>query len=189
MKLRLALESDIQAILRIYAHYIDTPITFEYELPTLQEFMNRWERISNQYPYIVCEEAGEVIAYAYASRQRERAAYQWNVELSIYVAPAYTARGIGKQLMSALLELLKLQKIRNVYGCITLPNDASVRLHESFGFQRIGIYHNTGFKCGAWYDVVWYEKQIMSYDEPSPLIPFSEYVRTQRAMIEHCLSM
>lgn len=188
MKLRLALESDVQAIWNIYAKYINTPITFEYELPTLHEFTNRWKQISHTYPYIVCEEAGTVIGYAYANRQRERAAYQWNVELSIYIDPSYTAKGIGRLLLTSLIELLKLQKMRTIYGCITLPNDASVKLHESFGFQRIGVYHNTGYKCGIWHDVVWYEKQIMPYNEPNPLIPFCEYMKTHQEDIQSCLN-
>lgn len=105
----------------------------------------------------------------------ERAAYQWNVELSIYLDRTATSKGIGQRLYAALIELLRLQGIKTVYGGVTLPNIRSERLHEKLGFHRLGTYHHTGYKCGAWHDVVWFEKAIAPYQpEPQPIIPMNE---------------
>ena len=109
-------------IRKIYSQYIDTPITFEYALPTEAEFTERVKKISSVYPYLVCEVNGRIIGYAYAYRQKERMAYQWNAELSIYLGRPYTSQGIGKRLYCALIELLEKQGVKNVYGGVTLPN-------------------------------------------------------------------
>ena len=110
-----------------------------------------------------------VLGYAYAHRQAERAAYQWNAELSIYLDPACTSRGLGRRMYAILLELLRLQGIRTAYGCVTLSNEKSNRLHLGMGFSLVGVYHNAGYKCGRWWDVAWYEKSLASYGEaPAP---------------------
>lgn len=172
LHIRFAAIDDSAALLDIYAQYIHTPTTFEYELPTRQEFAGRIRDISGEYPYLVCEEKGKIIGYAYAHRQKERKAYQWNAELSIYLDPASTSRGIGKKLYGALIEILKLQGIHTAYGVVTIPNEKSERLHASMGFRRIGEYHKTGYKCGAWHDVACFEKEIVPYSpEPRPIIP------------------
>ncbi|HHY81850.1 MAG TPA: N-acetyltransferase [Clostridiales bacterium] len=169
---RLAQETDAEEILRIYEPYIKyTAITFECETPSVDEFKRRIREISSDYPYIVCILDGKIIGYAYAHRHMERAAYQWNVELSVYIDKAYLRHGVGKALYSALIEILKKQNVRNVYGCITSPNENSERLHKYFGFKKIGVFHNTGYKCGAWHDVVWYEKAIGDYClDPKPFV-------------------
>lgn len=112
------------------------------------------------------------MGYAYAHRQMERQAYQWNAELSIYVEKHYTSKGIGTALYTALIELLKIQGFKTVYAGVTLPNEKSEHLHQSLGFQKLGIYHNTGCKCGKWHDVAWFEKQIASYNT-NPISPLS----------------
>ena len=172
MKVRLADEKDSREILNIYSQYIGTKITFEYVLPSIEEFKNRISDIKKFYPYLVCEENGKIIGYAYAHRQAQRAAYQWNAELSVYVDRDYTSKGIGKTLYSILIEILKLQKIKTVYGCVTMPNEKSEKLHLSLGFQEVGTHHNTGFKNGKWHDVKWFEKQIAPYDI-NPRFPIS----------------
>ena len=175
MKIRFAQISDSAALLNIYAQYIDTPITFECVLPTEAAFTQRIMGICEQYPYLVCEEDGHIIGYAYAHRQMEREAYQWNAELSVYLDQAYTSQGLGKKLYCALIEILKLQGIKTVYGGVTLPNPKSERLHLSLGFHCLGIYHNTGYKCHAWHDVAWFEKAIATYEaNPKPIISIQE---------------
>ena len=171
--LRMATVQDAAAILSIYAPYIrQTPITFEYEVPTLAEFSERMQHILQDYPYLVCEEKGKIIGYGYASSYQERAAYQWDADLSIYFAPEATGRGLGRQMLLALVKILKLQGIKNVYSCVTHPNLPSERLHASLGFRAVGRFLKAGYKCGAWYDVIWFEKNISSCtDNPEKFRP------------------
>lgn len=174
--IRFAQEADAAEILEIYEPYIkETAITFECESPSLNEFRNRIKEIASDYPYIVCLSESKIIGYAYAHRQMKRAAYQWNAELSVYIDKACLRCGVGKVLYSALIEILQLQNVRNVYGGVTSPNENSEKFHEYFGFKRLGVYHNTGYKCGAWHDVIWFEKTIGDYDlEPKPFVSIQE---------------
>ena len=152
---------DAEAILNIYKDYItDSCITFETEVPSLEEFSSRIEKIIEGYPYVVCEVEGKVTGFAYASKHRERAAYKYSADVSVYVSALYQGRGIGKALYTKLFELLKNRDICMIYAGITLPNDKSISLHKSFGFEEVGIYHNVGYKFGEWLDVVWMEKAI-----------------------------
>lgn len=152
---------DAEDILQIYEPYIKkTTITFEYEVPQLVDFIERIKRISADYPYLVCEDGSGIIGYAYASRHKERAAYQWNAELSVYVKENYTGRGVGRLLYTDLLHRLTEQGIKNVYGVITSPNEKSEGMHKSFGFQKIALYPMTGFKHGKWLDVAVYWKRL-----------------------------
>ncbi len=164
--IRLAHPSDAPALLAIYAQSIQTPVTFEYELPSLEEFRERIRDISACYPYLVLEEDGDILGYAYAHRLRERAAFAWDAELSVYLDDSTRGRGLGTELYTVLLELLRRQGVQAVYGCITSPNPASVALHERLGFRYCGAFHRTGYKDGQWWDVLWYEKQIGSGGTP-----------------------
>ncbi len=166
--IRLVRPSDAPALLAIYAQSIHTPVTFEYELPTLEEFRGRILDISAHYPYLVLEEGDAVVGYAYAHRLRERAAFGWDAELSVYLDRSAQGRGLGTKLYSVLLELLRRQGVQAVYGCITSPNPASVALHEKLGFRYCGAFHGTGYKDGQWWDVLWYEKQIGVGQTPPP---------------------
>ncbi len=171
MHIRFAKETDAQALLSIYGQYIDTSITFEYRLPTEAEFAARIRDIGAAYPYLVCEEDGRIVGYAYAHRQMERAAYQWNAELSIYLDREHTARGLGRRLYGLLMEILRLQGVRTVCGIVTVPNERSEQLHLSMGFHRAGTWHSAGYKSGAWHDVAWFEKHIAPFGkEPAPLL-------------------
>ncbi len=162
--IRRAREADAQALLDIYAPYVtDTPVTFETEVPSLAEFTGRIRSVSAEYPYLVCEIGGTIVGYAYAHRYKERAAYQWDAELSVYLDGASRGRGLGKAFYTALIEILVLQNVKTVYGCVLCPNESSERLHDSLGFSRVGVFRSTGYKCGAWRDVVWFEKQIAPY--------------------------
>ncbi len=160
-------ETDAADILAIYAPYVtDTTITFETSVPTLKEFSKRIEKIQNDYPYLVCEVDGKVVGYAYASKHRERAAYQYSAEVSVYVASDYHQKGIGKALYERLFAALDDYKYYSAYAGITLPNDKSIGLHKSFGFVEVGIYHNIGYKDGKWLDVIWLEKPLKDYGIP-----------------------
>ena len=170
MRIRFATEKDALALLAIYNQYIDTSITFEYILPSEEEFKNRIREYSKVYPYLICEENGTVLGYVYAHRGMERAAFQWNAEISIYLDPNICGKGLGRKLYALIIELLQLQGVKTVYGSVSTPNPRSVKLHEDMGFHFLGAYHNTGYKAGAWRDLMWFEKQIGEYDEePMPI--------------------
>lgn len=175
MKIRFAEEKDAPALLAIYNQYIGTTITFEYKLPTEEEFRRRIRETLEIYPYLVCEEDGKITGYAYAHRAWERAAFQWDAELSIYLDKNICSQGVGKRMYQLLIDILKQQGVKTVYGSVTSPNPASERLHVSLGFHYLGSFHHTGFKCGRWCDLQWFEKQIGEYEmEPKPIIPISE---------------
>ena len=169
-RIRPATVADTESLLAIYRPYVEqTAVTFEYEVPTVDEFARRIEEISSFYPYLVWEEDGVILGYAYATRLKERAAYQWNAELSIYLSRNVCRTGIGTALYSALIELLLLQGVQNFYGCVTMPNDASDALHRKLGFSLANIWHHCGFKLGQWHDVAWYEMNVSIREMPHPL--------------------
>ena len=175
LTLRMATSADAEALVGIYREYIDTPVTFEYTAPSVEEFAGRIEKTLTQYPWLVCEEDGVIIGYAYASRHRERAAYGWNASLSIYLTERCTGRRIGARLYGALLELLRRQNIINVYAAVTDPNPSSHSFHRAEGFEALGTFRHTGYKNGRWYDVVHYEKQLSPLsDSPAAFIPIGE---------------
>ena len=171
--IRPARESDANEILDIYAPYIEkTAITFECRVPDPDSFRRRIRDIAKDYPYLVCLLDDRIVGYAYAHRQMERAAYGWNAELSVYLSPDHQRNGIGRALYTALIEILELQNIRNLYAGITLPNPKSQGLHRALGFRDLGVYHLTGYKFGSWRDVVWMEKRIGTDEElPKPFLP------------------
>ncbi|MBC5689738.1 N-acetyltransferase [Mediterraneibacter sp. NSJ-55] len=184
MTIRFVRLSDTEDLLKIYAQYIDTPITFEETLPSIEEFQERIRTFSAFYPYLVCEEDKKIIGYAYAHRQMERAAYQWNAELSIYLDKSYTSRGLGRKLYRLLIALLQEQGIHTVYSGITVPNEKSERLHTTLGFSCLGTYHNTGYKCGKWRDVSWYEKALLPYEgTPAPVLSIQEIPKEKRKQL------
>lgn len=178
--IRFAKPADTEALLAIYAQYIETSVTFEYELPSTAEFRGRIEKISREYPYLVWEEDGAVLGYAYAHRFHERAAYQWGAELSVYLDRDIRARGVGRRLYAALMELVALQGVRIVYGLVTRPNERSDRLHAAMGFSVSGVTHSAGFKAGEWHDVTTYEKFIGRFDKPPAPLQSIRKVDPQR---------
>lgn len=183
---RRATEDDVVPILAIYAPYVtDSAITFEYDVPSEEEFRQRIRTISTEYPYFVCESDGQIIGYAYAHRHMERAAYQWNAEISIYIRQGFTGKGLGKTMCQALIDLLRLQGIRNVFSCVTIPNERSAHLHHSMEFSTEGIFQNAGYKCGKWQTIAWFRKNIAPYtNEPAPFLPIS---RIDRQLIDSIL--
>ncbi len=183
--IREAAESDAAALLDIYAPYIrDTAITFEYDVPTAEEFVARIADILKTHPYLVCEQDGKPVGYAYAHRIRERAAYDWAAELSIYLAPEAQGQGVGTALYRCLVDLLAMQNLRILYGCVTLPNGKSQKLHEKLGFSLVGVWHGSGWKRNGWHDVGWFEKRIGACCIPQPVVPFE---KLDRKKIQACL--
>ena len=183
INIRVATVEDAQQILQIYAPYIEkTAITFEYEVPALEEFRGRIQHTLKKYPYLVAEEAGEIWGYAYTGPFKERAAYDWAVETTIYVKEDKKQRGIGKLLYQALEEISKAQNILNMNACIAYPENEdehltknSVQFHEHLGYQMVGTFHQCGYKFETWYHMVWMEKFIGEHRENQPdIIPFPE---------------
>ena len=173
--IRRAAAGDAAALLDIYAPYIrDTAITFEYDVPAAEEFAARIGDIARTHPYLVCERDGRPVGYAYAHNIRERAAYDWAAELSVYLAPAAQGQGAGTALYRCLIDLLAMQNLRILYGCVTLPNEKSERLHEKLGFAPVGVWHGAGWKFGRWHDVGWLEKRLGGDGAAQPVIPFPQ---------------
>ena len=174
--IRHAQKSDAIRLLPIYEPYVvSTAISFETKLPSKEEFASRIEKYGLKYPWLLLEVGGQVAGYAYGSLHREREAYQWTCESSIYLAAAYQGRGISGYLYGLLFQLLKVQGFRNVYAAITIPNEASERLHGKCGFEKFAEFNNIGFKFNQWHKVGWWRLQLNDYDlEPRPPILFSE---------------
>jgi L-amino acid N-acyltransferase YncA len=167
--IRLATPDDAEQVQAIYAPYCFTPISFEMEPPSVVEMRGRLLKVLDQYPWLVCAEGDAVLGYAYATQHRERAAYRWSVDTSVYVCQGRQRRGIGRALYTSLFALLPLQGFVNAYAGVTLPNPASVSLHEAMGFHMVGVYQQVGFKCGAWHDVAWFQRPLQTRpDEPPP---------------------
>jgi L-amino acid N-acyltransferase YncA len=164
--IRLATRADAAAIQRIYAPIVrETVISFELEPPDEDEIARRIAKTLPEFPWLVDEREGQVAGYAYASRHRERRAYQWSVDVSCYVDERFRGRGIGKGLYVALLRVLRRQGFQSALAGIALPNPGSVALHESVGFEPLGVYRNVGFKLGRWRDTGWWQ---CSLGEPDP---------------------
>ena len=179
--IRAATVSDAHELLAIYAPYVtDTAITFEYSVPSIEEFEQRMRSTLEKYPYLVAEQDGKIVGYAYATAFRVRAAYIWSVETSIYVRGDAKRRGIGAALYAALEERLAKQHITNIYACIAVPcgedpylTRDSVRFHERLGYRHVGEYEKCANKFGRWYSMVMMEKIIADHSDPQPeFIPF-----------------
>jgi L-amino acid N-acyltransferase YncA len=158
----------------IYAPVVrDTAISFETEPPTVEEMRQRITHTLERLPWVVCKQWGVLLGYAYASPHRARAAYQWSVDVSVYVHAQARRVGVGRALYRSLFSLLTLQGFYQAYAGITLPNPASVGLHESLGFQPVGVYRAVGYKLGAWHDVGWWQlplrERTTSPDPPAGL--------------------
>jgi L-amino acid N-acyltransferase YncA len=168
---------DAAACAAIYAPYVEgSPVSFEEAAPDAAAFAARIARIAATHPWLICERDGAVAGFAYGAPHRERAAYRWAADVSVYVDPAHQRRGIGRALYEALLERLRQQRFHVACAGITLPNAASVGLHESLGFELVGVYRAIGWKAGAWRDVGWWQLRLLpshdgSVPPPEPLAP------------------
>jgi L-amino acid N-acyltransferase YncA len=168
---RIASPGDAGDMVDIYAPFIrETAVTFENEVPSVEDFAARVAEILERFPWLACEDGGRVIGYAYACPHRARHAYRWSVETSIYVAEGRRKSGVGRALYGALLEILGVQGLCNAYAGITLPNAESAAFHESFGFRWIGTFPAVGYKQGAWRDVGWWHLRLGegSSEPPEP---------------------
>ncbi|HUR83800.1 MAG TPA: GNAT family N-acetyltransferase [Solirubrobacteraceae bacterium] len=163
---------DAAACAAIYAPYVhDSAVSFEDVPPSAAGFAETIERTSRTHPFIVLEDDGRVVGYAYASQHRPRAAYRWAADVAIYVDAGYQRRGAGRRLYEALFELMRRQGLRIACAGITVPNDASIGLHRAVGFQLVGTYERIGWKAGAWRDVSWWQKQLAPGEDGAPVDP------------------
>lgn len=179
--IRTARPEDAAALLGIYRWYVEnTALSYEYAAPSEDEFRGRIINIMKQYPYLVAEQAGEILGYAYASKYREREAYAWNAETSVYLHPDARGKGTGKMLYTRLEELLRAQGVVKLMASITMPKDGysdfgSLRFHERMGFKLAGRFENCGYKFGCWYTTAIMDKFISeARDNMAPIKTFEE---------------
>ena len=167
MSIRIAREGDIPAMLEIYDYFVkNTAVSFEYVTPTVEEFAKRMQEHMEDYPWLVWEENGCVLGYAYAGRAFERAAYGWNAEISCYLAECIRGKGIGRQLYDCIESILKEMGVRKVFAVVTSANEPSIGFHKALGYKETARFPEVGYKLGQWYDVIWLEKQILPLGKP-----------------------
>ncbi len=166
---------DGEAVAAIYEPYVrESPATFEETPPTAAEMSERIRRVSLTHRFLVADDAGHVVAYAYGCPHRERASYRWSADVAVYVAPSQHRRGLGAALYRRLIPMLEEQGYITLYAGIVVPNAGSVGLHESFGFRPRSVYPAVGYKLGAWRDVGWWERRSVTAlptQPPEPLKP------------------
>ncbi len=185
IKIRSASVRDVQSLLKIYAPYVEnTAITFEYEVPSIEEFAGRVRQVQKRYPFLVAEAGGDILGYAYAWAFKERSAYDWAVETTVYVKNGKKRQGVGGRLYQALEYILKMQGILNLNACIAdapkedeyLTKD-SVIFHQKLGYRPVGTFQKCGYKFGRWYDMVWMEKHLGKHAENPPKVKTFEEVK------------
>jgi L-amino acid N-acyltransferase YncA len=180
VRTRVANAEDAAAIVEIYRPAITERVTsFEIEVPSAAEMAGRMTATLERYPWLVREDDSGIIGYAYATRHRDRAAYQWSVEVSAYVRDDQHRRGVGRVLYQQLFDLLAAQGFHVAYAGITLPNDASVAFHRAMGFVPVGTYRDIGYKFGKWHDVQWLVRRLLPVQDPlGDPVPFEEFRHT-----------
>lgn len=187
--IRSATLCDAEKLLAIYAYYVtETAITFEYEVPTLTDFQSRMQTVLSFYPYLVAEEDGQILGYAYASSFHPRAAYAWSVEVTVYLHKAARGKGLGPKLYQALEEHLKDMGLLNLNACIAQTDiedpyltNASQAFHEKQGYELVGTFHKSGYKFNRWYNMIWMEKLIGSHEiDMKPVIPFPDILKMKK---------
>jgi phosphinothricin acetyltransferase len=163
---------DAAACAEIYAPFVrDSVVSFEEEAPTAAEIEGRIRSTQATHPWLVLEDAGVVVGYAYASPHRTRASYRWAADVTVYIGPSHRGLGVGRQLYTELLDRLRAQRFQVACAGVTLPNDASVGLHRAMGFEPVGVYKRIGWKAGAWHDVIWMELELTPATDDRPLEP------------------
>ncbi len=181
--IRMARPEDAPALLAIYAPYVEkTAITFEYDVPSVEEFRGRIEKVLERHPYLAAEKDGEILGFAYVHPFSDRAAYGWAVETSIYIACDKQRMGLGGRLHGALEAVLKAQGFLSMNACIAVPEEDdeyltrnSVQFHGHLGYRLVGEFYKVGYKFGRWYNMAWMEKHIGPHGpDPRPPIPFRE---------------
>lgn len=185
MNIRFVKESDALDLLKIYAPYVEnTAISFEYEVPSVIEFKNRIKTISSKYPYLVAIIDNKIVGYAYAHTFINRKAYDYSVELTIYLDKDYKHNHLGSKLYEALENILKEMNICNMNSCIAYTNNtdeyldnASYYFHKALGFNLVGTFHNSGYKFNKWYDMIWMEKLIGEFETSQPKILYINEIK------------
>lgn len=178
IKIRTARPEDAARLLEIYAYYVEnTAITFEYTVPTLEEFRHRIEHTLERYPYLVIERNGVIQGYAYAGVFKARAAYDWACEMSVYIDRAAEHCGLGRRIYTALEDELRRMGITNLYACIAYPVQEdeyltrnSAEFHAHLGYATVGEFHDCAYKFGRWYDMIWMEKIIAEHNADQPAV-------------------
>ena len=180
--IRFARLGDVAAILAIYAPYVkNTAISFEYSVPTLSAFTARFQAVTAQFPWLVWEEDGKILGYAYAAAPFERAAFSWCAEPSIYLTPQEKGKGIGRKLYEALEKLLFCQGYQVLYAIITSDNTPSIAFHQALGYRHLAQFPDCGFKLDRWHGITWLEKRLTSVDFPTEFpIPISNIVKNDQ---------
>jgi len=181
MQIRLVSPSDAPQIRDIYAPIVrETPISFEYSVPEIDEIEARITKTLQQYPWLVCEIDGQIAGYTYGSSFRSRTAYQWTTEVTAYIHSSFHRHGIGRGLYTSLFAILQKQGYFNAVSVIAMPNDASIGLHESMGFEKIGIFKNMGYKLEGWHDTGWWQLELCPMPiNPQPPISINELAKHQ----------
>lgn len=161
LRIRDAVKADTEALLGIYRPFVvETSVSFELEPPSVAEFEQRITAAQSRWAWLVAEQGDEIVGYAYGSSFRSRAAYKWSVETSAYVDGRHHGKGVGKALYVRLLAILEDKGYCTAYAGITLPNEASIRLHKSMGFSEVGVFRRAGRKFGRWHDVSWWQREL-----------------------------
>lgn len=167
-------ERDAPGCVAVYGPFVeDSPVSFEEEVPSVEEYARRIERLNRTHAFLVADDGGRLAGFAYAGPHRERAAYRWSCEATVYLDPAYHRRGLGRALYSHLFGLLEARGYRTVVAGVTVPNDASIGLHQACGFIQIGIFPGIGWKAGSWRNVAWLYRPLgpvteSAVEPPSP---------------------
>jgi L-amino acid N-acyltransferase YncA len=165
--IRQATSKDAAQILEIYSPFCgDSGVSFEIRPPTIEEMESRIDSTTKRYPWLVCERDGLILGYAYAGPYRQRAAYRWAVEVTVYVHDGSQRKGVGRALYTVLFRILRLQGFHKAYAGTTLPNPASVGLHKAMGFEPVGVYRGVGYKAGKWHDVAWWQLSLQAEATP-----------------------
>ena len=167
--IRPATVADAEQIRAIYAPFVEnTAVSFEVEVPPVEAYIDALS--TGRYPWLVADRGGEILGYAKASSFKDRAAYDWSVELAVYIGPSARRTGVGTVLVTALMDELRERGFVGVFAGTTLPNPGSVALFESLGFRHCGIYEKVGFKLGKWHDVGWWQRSLVDHppDPPRP---------------------
>lgn len=185
--IRLATHADLPAMLSIYAPYVEnTTYTFEYSVPTPEAFAARFDTITAQFPWLVWEDGGKVLGYAYGSAPFARAAYQWSAEASIYLSPEIQRKGIGRRLYGALESFLQLQGYRIIFALITAENQGSLAFHSRLGYTVCGYFPDCGLKFGRWLAVTWMKKELFYGEIPSnPPVSAPSIVKNHRNFVNN----
>lgn len=185
VKIRVAATEDAEELLEIYMPYVEkTAISFEWDVPGLEEFQARIEKTLKKYPYLVAEKKGRLVGYAYTGPFVGRAAYAWGAEVSIYLKENQRKMGIGKKLYQAIEDISRAQNIKNLNACIGSPETEdeyltknSIEFHTHMGYRMVGEFYKCGYKFGRWYNMVWMEKIIGEHEaEPEQVVPFANLV-------------